>query len=139
MRVFREGICIVSKDELFKCSLPDYLVFDREVEGMYITSDADTISYIRGRISILNYDEVMSLSKEQLIRLYEYYVARANSYLQMINSRPNMIHQNDVFISSFERYESLAHSVADYINEKDYYDELIYKCFSYQRRKAKQA
>ena len=128
MKVVRNGVCYVDFLDIVRYPTPSYLVFDKVIyeKGEFVTfKDQMCIDYIMGRSDILDYDEVASISPEELEAKYQDAKKRLNAKAKRILETPlerqHIIYRDREFMNG---YNDLKHRTADLGYYKEHKDEV---------------
>lgn len=93
MKVFRNNNCYVTVHDLFKRELPSYFKLDIPViyeNGFIVITDQKSIDYLKEREDILNYDDVKSLTEDELNeKVNDAYITMDNYAKKWMDSNDN--------------------------------------------------
>jgi len=113
MKLFRNNICYIEFEDLYKVDIPLITDKDKYSSGeLVIINDHEQIKYLRDNDSILNYDTISNLSKEELEliikrmseELYDLPKAEFNKKLNIINNMIDYITNKEEIDNIFKSY-----------------------------------
>lgn len=134
MKVLKEGICYVDDSDLSRMAVPSFVFAEIDNQpyienGLVELKDPRSIEFIRGRDDILDYDEVSSLSVEEIEKLYQETSKRLSIYAQRwldtpMESRERLYHDEE-YMKNYDMLKYRSCDLITYKNNKDQVDKRI--------------
>lgn len=134
MKILRNGKYFVLQKDLARYALPTYVMDEIETipyifDDYIILKNPNTIEYIKDRNDILDYDEVASLSLEELELLYKKSLNKLNIYAKRWLDTPTYLRSNlyndKKYINNYNYYKYRTHDLLNYISIKEKIDSTI--------------
>jgi hypothetical protein len=129
MKLFKDDKCYVYLTDIVRYPTPSYLVFDVETSKgcLVVIEDAKSIEYIRNRKDILDYSEVSTLSRDELINKYNEAHSKLNRLAQRMLDTPlasqGKLYRDKEYMDNYKYYKFRTQDLLEYINNKEMIDE----------------
>ena len=132
MKIFRNDICYVNIEDLLRCELPKYLVFDKvtyEKGDFVIFEDQKSIDYVKNRKDILDYDKVCFLDEIGLnLKIKEVEKILEPFILRWTNTPSKMrkdLYKDLEYVKNYTFYRDAYYDLVDYKSNREKIDNKI--------------
>lgn len=137
MKIIRDDTCFVDVEELTRYPLPKYIQIDKneyEKGELVELNGKESVDYIKGRKDIVDYDEVSSLSRSDLLlrigKLYVKLESLTTKYVSLPKDYRDALYNEEAHVNEYKLNNYICTSLLDYYSNRENVDEKMAKIVS---------